>query len=152
MRYSGRMKDLTASFRAELTPETFNGRSDGHLPGLIGLRIVSVRAEGVESRLEVRRELMAPNGFLHAASVVALADTSCGYGTVSHLPKGASGFTTIELKANLLGTAREGAIVCRAVPVHLGRTTQVWDAQVLVEGGGARIALFRCTQMVLWPK
>ena len=143
------MKSLTASFRPELTPEVFNGRSIGHLPGLIGLSIVSVRPEGLESRLAVRREVLAPNGFLHAASVIALADTSCGYGCVSHLPKGASGFTTVELKANFIGTALEGAIVCRATPLHLGRTTQVWDAVVSVEGGGAQIALFRCTQLVL---
>ena len=146
------MKSLTASFRPELTPEVFNGRSRGHLPGQVGLTIVSVKPEGVESRLEVRREVMAPNDFLHAASVIALADTSCGYGCVTHLPQGAGGFTTIELKANFLGTTRDGAILCRATPVHLGRTTQVWDALVTVEGSESRIALFRCTQMVLWPK
>ena len=84
--------------------------------------------------------------------MIALADTSCGYGCVSHLPQGASGFTTIELKANFLGTAHDGSIYCRATPAHLGRTTQVWDAVVTVEGSGAKIALFRCTQMVLWPK
>ena len=106
----------------------------------------------MRSRLAVRREVMAPNGFLHAASVVALADTSCGYGCVAHLPEGASGFTTVELKANFLGTAREGAIACLARAVHLGRTTQVWDAEVSLEGTEKRIALFRCTQMVLWPK
>lgn len=139
-------------FRAELTAEVFNGRSRGHLPGLVGLEIVRVSADGVESRLPVRREVMAPNGFLHAASVVALADTSCGYGCIALLPQGASGFTTIELKSNFLGTAREGAIACRARPVHLGRTTQVWDAEVTVEGSAALVALFRCTQMVLWPK
>ena len=102
--------------------------------------------------MAVRLEVMAPNGFLHAASVIALADTSCGYGCVAHLPQGASGFTTLELKANFLGTAREGAIVCLAKPVHLGRTTQVWDAEVTLEGTETRLALFRCTQMVLWPK
>ncbi|HKQ27689.1 MAG TPA: PaaI family thioesterase [Burkholderiales bacterium] len=142
----------TPSFRPELTAEVFNRRSAGHLPGLTGVEILTVCAEEVKSRMAVRPEVMAPNGFLHAASVVALADTSCGYGCVAHLPEGASGFTTIELKSNFLGTAREGAIVCRAVPVHLGRTTQVWDAEVRVEGTGARVALFRCTQMVLWPK
>lgn len=146
------MKSLTASFRPALTPEIFNARSAGHLPGLVGISILSMKPEGVESRLEVGREVMAPNGFLHAASVIALADTSCGYGCVSHLPQGASGFTTIELKANFLGTARDGAILCRATPAHLGRTTQVWDALVIAEGSGMRIALFRCTQMVLWPK
>src|SRR5918995_4862385 len=132
------------------TREYFNGFGQGHLPGLLGVEIVTVSREAVESRMAVRREVMAPNGYLHAASVVALADTSCGYGCVALLPEGASGFTTVELKANFLGTAREGAIACRATPVHLGRTTQVWDAVVTNEASGAQIALFRCTQMVLW--
>lgn len=146
------MTTRTPFFRPELTAQVFNARSKGHLPGLLGVEIVKISADGVDSRLRVRSEVMAPNSFLHAASVIALADTSCGYGCVALLPEGASGFTTIELKANFLGTAREGTIACRAWPVHLGRTTQVWDAEVAVEGSGARIALFRCTQMVLWPK
>ena len=146
------MTTKTSGLRPELTAEVFNGRSRGHLPGIVGVEILEVAPELVLSRLAVRREVMAPNGFLHAASVIALSDTSCGYGCVAHLPLGASGFTTIELKTNFLGTAREGAILCRATPVHLGRTTQVWDAVVSVEGSGTKIALFRCTQMVLWPK
>lgn len=132
------------------TSDSFNRRGDGHLPGLVGVEIVTVSADLVESRLKVRREVMAPNGFLHAATVIALADTSCGYGCLASLPAGAKGFTTIELKSNFLGTALEGYIACRATPLHLGRTTQVWDAVVTNEATGARIALFRCTQMVLW--
>jgi uncharacterized protein (TIGR00369 family) len=128
----------------------FNSFGAGYLPALVGVEIVTVAPRLVMSRLAVRREVMAPNGFLHAASVVALADTSCGYGCVASLPEGASGFTTIELKSNFLGTAREGFIACRASAVHLGRTTQVWDAEVLHEGSARKIALFRCTQMVLW--
>lgn len=128
----------------------FRSFGAGHLPGLVGAEIVSVEPTLVRSRLAVRKEVMAPNGFLHAATVIALADTSCGYGCVANLPEGASGFTTIELKANFVGTAREGVIACRATPVHLGRTTQVWDAEVGLEGEERRIALFRCTQMVLW--
>ena len=128
----------------------FKSLGNGYLPGLLGVQIVTVSKEFVESRMAVRREVMAPNGFLHAASVVALADTSCGYGCLATLPEGAKGFTTIELKSNFLGTARDGHIACRATPVHLGRTTQVWDAVVTNEASGAKIALFRCTQMVLW--
>ena len=130
----------------------FNRFGHGHLPALIGLEIVALTTEEVHSRLALRPELMAPNGFLHAATVVALADTSCGYGCVALLPEGAKGFTTIELKSNFLGTAREGAIRCRATPLHLGRNTQVWDAVITNEANDARIALFRCTQMVLWPR
>src|SRR3982751_1258557 len=134
------------------TPEQFNAVGGGHLPGLLGVEILSVGEGGVDSRLVVRREVMAPNGFLHAASVIALADTSCGYGFVALLPQGATGFTTVELKANFMGTAREGSIFCRGAPVHLGRTTQVWDAVITSEATDAKLALFRCTQMVLWPK
>jgi 1,4-dihydroxy-2-naphthoyl-CoA hydrolase len=146
------MTAKTHSLRPELTAEVFNGRSRGHLPGLVGVEILKISQNTVESRLPLRRGLMAPNGFLHAASVIALADTSCGYGCLAHLPEGASGFTTVELKSNFLGTAREGAIACRATAVHLGRTTQVWDAAVSVEASGALLAVFRCTQMVLWPR
>ena len=146
------MTTKTRGMRPGMTAEHFKTFGGHYLPGLVGVEILTVSETGVESRLPVRKEVMAPNGFLHAATVVALADTSCGYGCVALLPEGAKGFTTIELKTNFLGTAREGAIFCRATPVHLGRTTQVWDAVVTDEASEARIALFRCTQMVLWPK
>jgi len=148
------MKPSTSGSHEKLTPEHFRKFGAGHLPGLIGVEILTVGATEVLSRLAVRPEVMAPNGFLHAASVIALADTSCGYGCVAALPEGARGFTTVELKANFMGTVRGGAIACRATPAHLGRTTQVWDAVVWdesrAEGAAKPIALFRCTQMVLW--
>src|ERR671922_321045 len=121
-----------------LTRQHFNSFGEKYLPGFVGVEIVTVSREAVQSRMQVRREVMAPNGYLHAASVIALADTSCGYGCLAALPQGASGFTTIELKANFLGTARDGVILCRATPLHLGRTTQVWDAAVSVEASGAQ--------------
>ncbi|GHF70672.1 MULTISPECIES: PaaI family thioesterase [Deinococcus] len=133
------------------TLDDLNARGEGYLPGLIGLRYTHVSYEVLRTELTVRRELLAPNGFLHAASVIALADTTCGYGTRLHLPEGAESFTTIELKSNHLGTARDGVITCEARPVHTGRTTQVWDAEVR-NAQGRVIALFRCTQAVLYPR
>ena len=129
-----------------------NERGVGTLPGLIGLEITQAERASLASRLELRDELMAPNGYLHAATVVALADTSCGSVTLVNLPEGAEGFTTIELKSNFLGTKREGAIRCEATLAHGGRTTQVWDATVADEESGKPIALFRCTQMILYPR
>ena len=122
------------------------------LPGYLGIVFLDVSAERVRAELTVRQALMAPNGFLHAGSVVTLADTCCGYGCRISLPPEASGFTTIELKSNHLGTARDGVIECEATPLHVGRTTQVWDAKVSHRDTGKVIALFRCTQMVLYPK
>ena len=128
-----------------------NERSQGHLPGLIGVVFTELTTEAVRAELTVRPELLAPNGFLHAASVIALADTACGYGCRLLLPEGASGFTTIELKSNFLGTALSGTIQCRAWPVHAGRTTQLWDAEVR-NADGKLMAMFRCTQAVLYPR
>jgi 1,4-dihydroxy-2-naphthoyl-CoA hydrolase len=135
-----------------LTPDDFNRRSPGHLPGLLGIQIHAVQQGELRASLAVRPELMAPNGFLHAGTVVTLADTSAGYGCVAHLPESASGFTTVELKSNHLGTTRDGHIDCVATAVHLGKTTQVWDAVVTHRESGRTLALFRCTQMVLYPK
>lgn len=135
-----------------LTPEYFNQFGAAGLPGLLGIVVAHVGASEVRAMLPVTAQLMAPNGFLHAGSVVALADTAAGYGCLAHLPEGATGFTTIELKSNHLGTARDGTLLCTATAAHLGRTTQVWDAVVMHEASGRTLALFRCTQMVLYAK
>ena len=134
------------------TAEEWNARGAENLPGLLGIVFEKVESAEVVAKVTVRKALMAPNGYLHAGTVVTLADTCCGYGTVMSLPEGASGFTTIELKSNFFGSAREGTLVCVARPLHQGRTTQVWDATVTPVGGSKPIAQFRCTQMVLWPK
>jgi uncharacterized protein (TIGR00369 family) len=140
------------SLRTGITVELMNERGTGRLPALFGFRVMAIEQGLLVAELDIRPELLAPNGFLHAATIVALADTACGYGCIAHMPKGAENFTTIELKTNFLGTAREGALTCVAKPAHLGRTTQVWDATVTRHADGGTIALFRCTQMILWPK
>jgi 1,4-dihydroxy-2-naphthoyl-CoA hydrolase len=140
------------SLRTGATLEAMNARGAGRLPGLFGFRVTTVAQGLLAAEIDIRPELLAPNGFLHAATVIALADTACGYGCIAHLPDGALNFTTVELKSNFLGTVREGTIACVAKPAHLGKTTQVWDATVTKQGDGKPIALFRCTQMVLWPK
>lgn len=134
------------------TADELNALLPGTLPGLLGIVIDSHEPGRLTSHLDVRPELLAPNGYLHAATVVGLADTSCGLATRALLPEGAGGFTTIELKCNHLGTAREGRLSAVATNVHHGRTTQVWDAVVSDAGSGKTLALFRCTQSVLWAR
>jgi acyl-coenzyme A thioesterase PaaI-like protein len=104
----------------------WNQAGEGFLPGLLGIEFTDVGDDEVRARMAVPKKLLAWNGFMHGGSVVALADTACGY-----------------------GTARDGFVECVATPVHRGRTTQVWDADVRVEGGDKTIATFRCTQLIL---
>jgi 1,4-dihydroxy-2-naphthoyl-CoA hydrolase len=131
----------------------FQERQEGHLPGELALQWELVANGEARGRFVVEKKHMAPNGFMHAASVIALVDSACGYACVASLPEGATGFTTIEVKTNYLGTARIGETVsCHAHLVHGGRMTQVWDAEAVNETTGKTIAVFRCTQMVLWPR
>ena len=143
---------MTQPVRQEMTAEHWNNLSAGHLPGLIGIIVTEIASGLSAGRIEPQRHHRAPNGFLHAATVIGLADTLCGYGCVASLPEGATGFTTLELKTNFLGTARSGVIACVAKAAHLGRTRQVWDATVTHHDTGKTIAMFRCTQMVLYAK
>ncbi|MEM9301344.1 MAG: PaaI family thioesterase [Pseudomonadota bacterium] len=130
----------------------FNEICADKLPGHLGINLTHVSSEEIRAEMAIRTAHLAPNGYLHAGSVITLADTCCGNGCIANLPEGAAGFTTIELKSNHLGTARSGTIDCVAKPAHLGRTTQVWDATVTDRATGKTIALFRCTQMVLYPR
>jgi 1,4-dihydroxy-2-naphthoyl-CoA hydrolase len=136
----------------KFTPEYFNQFGNDTLPAHLDIVITAVAEGTLTAQFQVGPKHLAPNGFLHAGSVVTLADTACGYACFAHLPEGAQNFTTVELKSNHLGTARDGVVVATAQAVHLGRTTQVWDAVVTSQATGKTIALFRCTQMVLYPK
>jgi len=129
----------------------FNRLGREHLPEYLGVQITEVQDGVLRASLVLKQALFAPNGFLHAGTVVSLADTATGYACVAHLPEGARSFTTLELKANFLGTAKAGSIHCEARAVHLGRTTQVWDA-VVTDDDERPIAMFRCTQMILYPR
>lgn len=100
--------------------DAINAVSAGKLPGLVGLVITNGDPSQVEGHIEVREDLLAPNGFLHAASIIALVDSLCGYGAMANLPDGAVGFTTVELKSNFMGTARDGRVLGEAKPVHWG--------------------------------
>jgi 1,4-dihydroxy-2-naphthoyl-CoA hydrolase len=133
-----------------VTIDELNALSTGKFPGYVGFHVREVRRGNVVAELEVQPHHLAPNGFLHAAVVITLADTACGYGVRTALPDGAVGFTTVELKSNFLGTALDGVVQCDARMAHGGRTTQVWDATVTA--GERTIALFRCTQLVLYPR
>ncbi len=129
--------------------EKFNALVQGQFPGFLGMRFREASPQRMVLEMPVRPEFSAPNGYLHAGAIVSLADTACGFGCRLNLPEGSRGFTTIELKSNHLGTAHDGVLVCTATPVHVGRSTHVWDAMVEHEPSHRRLVIFRCTQLIL---
>jgi len=120
-------------------------------PGMVGVEILTCSKEEVTGQFDVTEPVVAGTGYLWAPVVITLADWLCAAGIGEHIDFEQAGFTTVELKTNFLGTAREGERVFgRARPAHLGRTTQVWDVDVMNQTSGKTIALFRCTQMILY--
>ena len=134
----------------ELTLAQLQELGSSGFPGLLGIEFEETGGGFVRAQLALEEKHMAPNGYLHAGTVVALADSACGYGCIASLPDGATGFTTIELKTNFLATALEGTLRAESRLVHGGRTTQIWDATISDEQGKT-LALFRCTQLLLYP-
>ena len=129
-----------------------NTKAKGTLLETLNMKILAVEDGRIEISMPITHKHLAPNHYLHGGSVVSLADSACGIGAFAHLPEGASSFTTIELKTNFLGTATIGELRCIATPQHLGRTTQIWGAKVTEAENSKTIAIFLCTQMVLWGK
>jgi len=133
----------------EITLAQLEEMGSSGFPGLLGIEFREAGDGLVRARLALEEKHMAPNGYLHAGTVVGFADSACGYGCILNLPEGATGFTTVELKTNFLRSAQPGvAIDCEARLVHGGRTTQLWDATV-TDSEGRQMALFRCTQLML---
>ena len=120
------------------------------LPELLGIRLEEVGDRRLSAALEVTPSHLNPaHTSCHAATMVALADTACGWGWVAHLPESATSFTTVDLSCNLLRAVTHGVINCQATLLHGGRSTQIWDA-VIENEEGKKLCAFRCTELILY--
>ncbi len=137
-------------FHKSMTPDFFNKFSEGTFPGLVGVRITRVEEGCLTAEMPIKAALFAPNEFLHAGSIITFADTVAGYSVIAHLPEKAKSFTTIELKSNFMGAAREGVLECESSIEHIGRTTHVWRVEVRHQASQKKIAIFSCTQLILY--
>ncbi|CAF1341856.1 unnamed protein product [Rotaria sp. Silwood1] len=143
----------TISLHEFLQVTHWNDRTKSTFPGRINLEILSIRYGYVLSQIIVHHELMSVDGYLHGGAIVTLADATCGFGGLVSLPLGATTLTTIELKTNFLGKGKPSAVLnCEAKLLHGGKTTQIWDAQVIDLKTKKLIAIFRCTQLIIYPE
>jgi uncharacterized protein (TIGR00369 family) len=128
-------------------PEEIAKRFAGTFPGELGIEISESSRDGARGRLVIEPRHLHPGGFVHAGVWVSLADSVAAWATIPNLEDGHD-FSTAELKANLFGVASEGDVLeATALPLHVGRRTQVWE--VRVEVAGKLGALFVCTQVIV---
>lgn len=130
-----------------ITPELSAQRLSGTFPGNLGIQLTEITDQRVIGRMAVDRRHLHPMGYVHGGAWVAFADTVAAWGTLRHLPE-ERGFTTIELKINVINSAGDGDVLdAVGEPLHVGSRTQVWQVRVLKAERLA--ASFTCTQMVL---
>ena len=126
-----------------------DARVKEYMPGLIGMRFVSITPEEVVATLAVRKAVCNISGILHGGALMAFADTLGGVGAWVNLPDGAAGTATIESKTNFTAPAPLGATVTgRCRRIHQGRTLSIWQTEV-TDQDGTLVAMVTQTQMVL---
>jgi 1,4-dihydroxy-2-naphthoyl-CoA hydrolase len=130
-----------------ITPELSVRTLAGTFPGDLGIELTEITDEHVRGRMRVDRRHLHPMRYVHGGAWVAFADTVAAWGTMRHLAEG-RGFTTVELKVNVLASASDGdELTALGKPLHVGSRTHVWQVEVF---RGERLAAhFVCTQIVL---
>ncbi|MFE3838018.1 PaaI family thioesterase [Pseudogemmobacter sonorensis] len=117
----------------------------------LGLRLLSATPERVEAEMVAAPDLINRNGHLHGGAIMALADNLGGTAAFLNLGPG-EGTTTVESKTNFFRPVPAGEKVrAVAVPLHLGRSTQVWQT-TLTLANGKIAAIVTQTQFTLKPK
>jgi len=108
---------------------------DPLLPGLLGVRLVSVAEDRIVAEMKVRAELCTTGGILHGGAYMAFADTLGAVGSFLTLPNGAR-TTTTDSSTKFISGAKLGSVVtAECVALHRGRTTQVWQTTIRREDG-----------------
>ena len=120
---------------------------DFGLPLMLGVRVLEVSAERVTAELPVKREHFNRNGRVGGGVLMAMADAMGAAGSVVHRPAGYRG-GTIESKTNFFSAARGPVLHAVCVPLHVGRTTSVWQTSIM-DADGRTVAMVVQTQVAL---
>ena len=113
----------------------------------LGIRFLETEKDRVVAELEVRPELLTTTGALHGGTLMAFADTVGAAGTAVNLEPGQS-TATLESKTNFFSPGRGPRLLAESIPLHIGRTTSVWQTTVK-NTDGRTVAIVTQTQMSL---
>ncbi len=113
----------------------------------LGIEIVEAGPARVVATMPVGPRVHQPLGYLHGGASVALAETVVSVGAYLAAPDGHTAFG-MEINANHLRPMRAGVLTATAVPVHVGRTSQVWQADLRDEHGQL-VCTSRCTLAIV---
>lgn len=112
-----------------------NARNDATLNGALGIEITELGDDFIRGTMPVDARTRQPYGLLHGGANVALAETLGSLGGWLTLAPGAGRTVGVEINANHIRAVREGKVTGTARPLHLGRSTQVWEIRIEDDAG-----------------
>ena len=115
----------------------------------LGIEITAVGERAIEGRMPVDHRTHQPMGLLHGGASVALAETLGSVAAALRVDRTKQACVGLEINANHIKGVREGWVRGRATPVHIGRSTQVWEIRITHEETGALVCLSRITMAVI---
>ena len=139
---------MTAHDSADvLSLESLNALATRGLADTLGMRVMELTAKRVVATMPVDERTRQPFGILHGGASLALAETVASLGATANVDRERIAAVGLEINANHIRAMTEGVVTATATPIHLGRTTQVWDVRI-VDESGRMVCVSRCTLAV----
>jgi uncharacterized protein (TIGR00369 family) len=114
------------------------------LADTLGMEVRELNAKRVVATMPVDQRTLQPFGILHGGASVALAETVASLGATANIDRDAFAAVGLEINANHLRAITKGTVTATATPIHIGRTTHVWDVRISDDEGHA-VCVSRCT-------
>lgn len=132
----------------EFTLAEVNERANKGIGKVLGIEFTDIGDDFLKARMPVNDNTRQPFGILHGGANVVLAETLASVGTGRTLDRSKQRGVGLEINANHLASAKDGYVTGIARPIHLGRTTHVWDIRI-TNAEGKLSCISRCTMAVL---
>lgn len=136
-------------FTRKFNTDALNALSANTLAGHLGIEVTSIGEDYIEARMPVDHRTHQPLGLLHGGASVALAETLGSLAATCCIDPDTHFVVGLEINANHLRSVRDGYVVGRATPIHIGKKTQVWEIKIVNQASGELVCVSRITMAVL---
>jgi 1,4-dihydroxy-2-naphthoyl-CoA hydrolase len=140
-----------ADEQPKMDMDSFIEFTRGTLPDVLGIEFLEVTPGRLVARMPVGRQVHQPFGLLHGGASVVLAETLASMGGWLNIDQGRQSAVGLEINANHLRSVRDGHVTGVATPIHLGRSTHVWDIRI-TDDNDKLVCVSRCTIAVVSQK
>lgn len=120
-------------FEPDLTAAQLQPLGDNTMAGHLGIEFTEVGEDFIRGRMPVDHRTRQPYGLLHGGASVALAETLGSVAAAMVVDRKKFNAVGLEINANHLRGVRQGFVTGTARPLHIGKTTQVWEIRIVDE-------------------